>query len=310
MRPRAGIVPQLILYLQVLRPYQWTKNALLFAGFIFAGRFLATPEEIVRELLALFLAFVSFCLLSGSVYTFNDLLDQDADRAHPIKKNRPIASGAVTIPAAVGLGLIAALLGFTAALTVDIFFAPLFSGLSILYLGWGIGYTLYLKKAVILDALAVAIGFVIRVVAGCWAIRVAISPWLILCTLLLSLFIAFCKRRHELLLLGNERTLVRPVLSSYDGRLLDLFIAISASLTLMAYSLYTFTAPHILLGNQSEPWLMITIPFVVYGIFRYLYLTYRTDIAGAPEKMFSDGPFTINLLAWVGTVLALGWFAR
>ncbi len=285
------------------------KNSLLFAGFIFAGHFYLPADQMMEELVALALAFLSFCLLSGSVYVFNDIQDREADRNHPAKKHRPVASGAVSVPEAVGLSVAAAVGGFAISLLLDIWRAPLFSQLAVVYLVWGVAYSLFLKRAVILDALSVALGFVIRVAAGCWAIQVAISPWLILCTLLLALFIAFCKRRHELMLLGEYSAGVRPVLSFYSLPLLDTFIAISAAMTIIAYSLYTFTAPHILLGNQSEPWLMVTIPFVIYGVFRFLYLTYRTDVAGTPERMFQDFPFTVNLLAWVVVILILGWAA-
>jgi 4-hydroxybenzoate polyprenyltransferase len=188
--------------------------------------------------------------------------------------------------------------------------APLFFLAALSYPIWGVLYSFWLKRLIIVDAIGVAAGFVLRVVAGCLAIKVDISPWLILCTLLLALFIAFSKRRHELLLMGNNATAVRSVLGEYSPQLLDMFIAVTASMTIMAYSLYTFTAPHILLGDRKEPWLMVTIPFVVYGVLRYLYLAYQTDTAGAPEQMLKDKPFVINLALWALTVLLLGWLAR
>ncbi len=298
-------------WLTLLRLYQWVKNALLFAGYIFAGNFKLPLPQAVTDLAFVVGAFFSFCLLSGAVYAVNDVCDREKDRAHPTKRNRPVASGRVPVPEAVGVAIGSALIGLLFALSVAwLNQSPLFFLAAVGYLVWGFLYSFWLKRLIIVDALGVAAGFVLRVVAGCLAIKVAVSPWLILCTLLLALFIAFSKRRHELLLMGNNATAVRSVLSEYSPQLLDMFIAVTAAMTIMAYSLYTFTAPHVLLGNTEEPWLMVTIPFVIYGVLRYLYLAYQKDIAGAPEQMVRDKPFVINLLLWAATVVLLGWLAR
>jgi 4-hydroxybenzoate polyprenyltransferase len=296
-------------WLALLRPHQWVKNALLMAGYIFAGNY-KTPSAL-PDLAFVIGAIAVFCLLSGSVYALNDVCDREKDRQHPVKRHRPVASGRVSVAEALTLVALCASAGIgLAALLAWFNEAPLFFAAAIAYPLWGIVYSLWLKHLIIVDALGVAAGFVLRVIAGCLIIKVAISPWLILCTLLVALFIAFAKRRHELLLMGNNATAVRTVLSDYTPQLLDQCIAITASMTIMAYALYTFTAPHVLLGNRKEPWLMVTIPFVVYGVLRYLYLAYRTDVAGAPEQMVRDKPFVLNLILWALTVLLLGWLSR
>ena len=296
-------------FFTLLRPHQWVKNSLLAAGYIFAGNY-KTPSAF-SDLAFVVGAIVAFCLLSGSVYALNDVCDREKDRQHPVKRHRPVASGRVSVAEALTLVALCASAGIgLAALLARLNDAPLFFAAAITYLLWGIVYSLWLKRLIIVDVLGVAAGFVLRVIAGCFVIKVAISPWLILCTLLVALFIAFCKRRHELLLMGNNAHAVRSVLSDYTPELLDQCISVTASMTIMAYALYTFTAPHVLLGNRKEPWLMVTIPFVVYGVLRYLYLAYRTDVAGAPEQMLFDKPFVINLFLWALTVLLLGWLSR
>jgi 4-hydroxybenzoate polyprenyltransferase len=298
-------------WVTLLRPHQWVKNVLIFAGYIFAGNFKLPLPKALSDFTFVLTGFVSFCLLSGAVYAINDVVDREKDRKHPVKRNRPVASGRVSVGEATALAVVSVLLGLILALAVAWRNeAPLFFLAALSYPIWGVLYSFWLKQLIIVDAIGVAAGFVLRVVAGCLAIKVDISPWLILCTLLVALFIAFSKRRHELLLMGNNATAVRSVLSEYSPKLLDMFIAVTASMTIMAYSLYTFTAPHILLGDRKEPWLMVTIPFVVYGVLRYLYLAYQTDTAGAPEQMLKDKPFVINLALWALTVLLLGWLAR
>ncbi len=297
--------------LSLLRPHQWVKNFLLFAGYIFAGNFKLPPPQAIKDLILVSLAFFAFCLLSGAVYAVNDVCDRERDRKHPVKRHRPVASGRVSVPEAISWSIVSVVLGLLLATVVAWWNqASLFAFAALGYFLWGLLYSLWLKRLIIVDALGVAAGFVLRVVAGCLAIKVAISPWLILCTLLVALFIAFTKRRHELVLMGNNAAAVRSVLNAYSPQVLDMFIAVTASMTIMAYALYTFTAPHVLLGSRQEPWLMLTIPFVVYGVLRYLYLAYQTDMAGAPERMLQDKPFLLNGLLWVLTVLVLGWLAR
>ncbi|MER3501838.1 MAG: decaprenyl-phosphate phosphoribosyltransferase [Candidatus Fervidibacterota bacterium] len=298
-------------WFSLLRPHQWVKNALLFAGYIFAGNYKLPFPQALSDFGFALAACLSFCLFSGSVYALNDICDREKDRMHPVKRHRPIASGRVSVMEAAVVAALSALGGtLLAGWVAWRNGVPLFFAAALAYPLWGIAYSFWLKRLIIVDALGVAAGFVLRVVAGCLAVKVAISPWLILCTLLLALFIAFSKRRHELLLMGNNASSVRSVLGEYSPQLLDMFIAVTASMTIMAYALYTFTAPHILLGNREEPWLMVTIPFVVYGVLRYLYLAYQTDTAGAPELILRDKPFVINLLFWVLTVMLLGWLAR
>lgn len=296
-------------FFTVLRPHQWVKNSLLAAGYIFAGNY-KTPSAL-SDLALVLGAFVAFCFLSGSIYALNDVCDREKDRQHPVKRHRPVASGRVSVTEAIALVVFCALIGLGfASFLAWRNKAFLFLAATVAYPLWGMAYSFWLKRLIIVDALGVAAGFVLRVIAGCFVIKVAISPWLILCTLLVALFIAFCKRRHELLLMGNNAHAVRSVLSDYTPELLDQCISVTASMTIMAYALYTFTAPHVLLGNGKEPWLMVTIPFVVYGVLRYLYLAYRTDVAGAPEQMLFDKPFVVNLFLWVLTVLLLGWLSR
>lgn len=298
-------------WLTLLRPHQWIKNVLVFAGYIFAGNFKLPLPKAISDLFFALAAFFSFCLLSGAIYAVNDVADRERDRRHPVKRNRPVASGRISVTEAWILATGSAALGLVISFWISWRNeTPLFFLTAVSYLVWGFVYSFGLKGLIIIDALGVAGGFVMRVIAGCLSIKVDISPWLILCTLLVSLFIAFAKRRHELLLMGNNATAIRPVLGEYSPQLLDAFIAVTASMTIMAYSLYTFTAPHILLGDKKEPWLMITIPFVVYGVLRYLYLAYRTDIPGAPEQMLKDKPFVLNLALWALTVFLLGWLAR
>ncbi len=298
-------------WLALLRPHQWVKNGLIFAGYIFAGNFKLPFPQAFSDLILVCAAFLSFCLLSGAVYAINDVIDREKDRHHPVKRNRPIASGRVSVKDAILLAILSTFWGLVLSAWVAWVNQTPFLLLSAAsYPIWSIIYSLWLKRLIIVDALGVAAGFVLRVITGCLAIKVDISPWLILCTLLLALFIAFSKRRHELLLMGNNATAFRSVLGEYSPQLLDMSIAVTASMTIMAYSLYTFTAPHILLGDKKEPWLMVTIPFVVYGVLRYLYLAYQTEIAGAPEQMFKDKPFIINLALWAFTVILLGLLAR
>ncbi len=297
--------------ISLLRPHQWVKNSLLFAGYIFAGNFKLPPPQAVKDLILVSLAFLAFCFLSGAVYAINDVCDREKDRKHPVKRHRPVASGRVSVPEAISWSVASLASGLLLAAVVAWWNqASLFAFAALGYFLWGLLYSFWLKRLIIVDALGVAAGFVLRVAAGCFAIKVAISPWLILCTLLVALFIAFAKRRHELILMGNNAAAVRSVLEVYSPQVLDMFIAITASMTIMAYALYTFTAPHVLLGSRKEPWLMLTIPFVVYGVLRYLYLAYQTDTAGAPERMLRDKPFLLNGLLWVLTVLVLGWLAR
>jgi 4-hydroxybenzoate polyprenyltransferase len=266
-----------------LRPRQWTKNLLLFAGIIFAAKLGDLPRW--GEAVA---AFVAYCAASSASYLVNDVRDAPHDREHPVKRSRPIARGELSPRLAEA---IAAVLLFTAVLLV----APL--GLaSILFLctffGLQAAYTLALKHVALLDVMTIGGLFVVRAAAGAAAVHVRISPWLLLCTALLALFLALAKRRGELVLVGAEATPGRPVLEGYSLALVDQLVTVVAASTVISYCLYTFTA------RESKA-MMITIPFVVFGVFRYLLLMHRRDVGEEPEEvLLRDAPILVCIAAW------------
>ncbi len=286
---------QLLGWIRVLRPKQWTKNALVFAALIFAHQF-----DQPRQLLISCLAFALFCALASSIYLVNDLCDIEEDRKHPLKRNRPLAAGVIS-PAT---GVVSALV--LMAVGLGGFFAlNLASGvIAVSYLALQVAYTLRLKHVVILDVLCVAIGFVIRAAIGATAIAVEISPWLLICTILLALFLALSKRRQELHSWGPEAVNHRPILGEYSQYLLDQMIAVVTASTLMSYSLYTISERTITqLGTDK---LMYTIPFVIYGIFRYLYLVHQRDAGEAPDQvLLTDAPLLANVLLYAATVVVI-----
>jgi 4-hydroxybenzoate polyprenyltransferase len=299
----------------LLRVRQWAKNLLLFAGFIFAGRLRAPlgTDIFFSEISRVILAFICFCALSSATYILNDWLDAPLDRLHPLKKNRPLASGVISRSCAalvffclLVLALLCALQMIKIAPQTDAF--PL---IALAYFLLFVFYSFLLKHHVIVDVLCVAIGFVLRVAAGCLAIPVHISPWILLCTFNLALFVALCKRRAELASAG-ESLQTRKVLSEYSLPLLDPLIAACASLAVIAYSLYTFSASHAdaLGALQNSSLLMLTIPLVVYGIFRYWYLALNTEVGEAPEKMLFDVPLIINGILWILVVVILTILAQ
>ncbi len=279
---------------KTMRPRQWTKNVFIFAALVFDKQLL-NVDSFLRTLAG----FGLFCLISSSVYIFNDLADVEADRQHPEKKNRPIASGKLPIGAAwiAGIGLVIVTLGLAYLL------APGFEAVLILYFILNLAYSKWLKHLPIIDVLVIATGFVLRVHAGVTLIQVErFSPWLYVVMTLLSLFLGFGKRRAELALLAQGAGSHRKVLEGYTLPLLDQYIMIVSGTTIVAYSLYTFSAPN-LPDNHS---MMLTIPFVVYTIFRYLYLIEVKHAGGAPEEiLLSDRPFQIAMLLWAGSVLAI-----
>ncbi|RYG67521.1 decaprenyl-phosphate phosphoribosyltransferase [bacterium] len=243
-----------------------------------------------------------FCALSGAAYLINDWQDLESDRLHPTKKHRPMAAGRISLRAAGGIFAVLMLIALsTSAL---LFILPRggigFSVAALSYFVLTLSYSFRLKHEVIIDVLAVAAGFVVRVVAGCLAIPVVISPWILFCTFTLALFVALCKRRAELLEVG-ESAGTRHVLKGYTPEMLDTFIAIAAGLTIIAYSLYTFNAPHTSAlgkGFDQTPLLMTSIPFVVYGVFRYLLLAHSSPVGGEPEQMLRDRPLMVCVLTW------------
>ncbi len=269
-----------------MRPKQWTKNGLLLLGVIFS-RSLTEPDLLLRVGLSV----VDFCLLASATYLLNDLADLEKDRQHPIKRKRPIASGRVSPPVAAALAavLLVASLLLAAGLSTS------FLLVTLLYMALGFSYSLRLKHIVIIDVLAVAAGFVLRAAAGAIVIDVPISPWLYVCTILGALFLAFSKRRHELVLLEGSAANHRRILQEYTIPLLDQMISVVTSATVIAYSLYTFSAEY-LPRNHS---MMLTIPFLLYGIFRYLYLIHMKGIGGSPEEvLLTDRPLQATIAGW------------
>jgi 4-hydroxybenzoate polyprenyltransferase len=283
-------------YLRLVRPRQWTKNGFVLAGVVFAEKAFSTAA-----LGHAFLAFVVFCALSGAVYAANDVFDVEEDRKHPLKRFRPVASGEISARAA---------LTFAAVLSVGAFvlsFAVLPPGVGIAgiaYLVLQVFYSTILKHTAILDVMSISAGFVIRALAGVAAVSSPISPWLIVCTGLLTLFLGFSKRRYEIATLGEGAVVHRKNLRDYSVPMLDEMMNIMISATIIAYTLYTFTVYE----RQDQIFMMGSIPFVVYGVFRYMLLVHR-DGGGNPDTLLlSDRPLQIALLLWlvvVGTVIYL-----
>ncbi len=281
--------------LEAMRPRQWTKNVFVFAGIVFARRLFDVPALIVS-----LGAFALFCLLSGSVYLVNDVLDAEQDRQHPTKRKRPIASGRLSP----GVALAAALLIAGLAVGLSFTLTTAFAVIAIIYLALNLLYSSALKHIVILDVLSIAIFFVLRAAAGAAAISVPISHWLLICTILLALFVALSKRRHELTLLENNASAHRASLTEYTPYLLDQMIAVVTASTLMAYSLYTVDARTV--HEVGSDRLMYTIPCVIFGIFRYLYLIHQKGEGGDPDRIIvSDRPFLINLVVWAAIAAAV-----
>jgi 4-hydroxybenzoate polyprenyltransferase len=283
-----------------LGPRQWTKNLLVFAGLIFSQG-LHEPLLIVRSTLA----FVLFCLLSGGVYLINDVMDAERDRAHPQKRDRPVASGRLPPQVALVAG-VALLVGASAA---GFLLSARFGSVAVGYVALLTVYSIGLKHVVIVDTLVIAAGFVLRALAGVVVLDIDFSHWFLLCTSLLALFLTFGKRRHELIALEGGAADHRPILSEYSPQLLDQMIAVVTASTLMAYALYT-VAPETQarLGTALLP---LTIPFVLYGIFRYLYLLYRRDLGGNPsEHLLTDRALLLDVALWGVTVVLILYLAR
>jgi 4-hydroxybenzoate polyprenyltransferase len=271
-----------------LRPGQWTKNLLVFAGLLFGLR-LNDPVAIARSTAA----FVIFCALSGVVYLVNDVSDRENDRHHPHKSTRPIASGALSVRAAILSAVIIGVLALGSAFALGVqFFA-----ISAAYLTLQVLYSGPLKHMVILDVLTIAIGFVMRAVAGAIVVDVDISHWLLVCTILLALFISLAKRRHELVLLASGAVGHRPILGEYSPYLLDQMISVVTASTLISYIFYTISPETEL--KFGTHWLGLTIPFPLYGIFRYLYLVHQRDGGGSPADMLlTDRPLLTCVTLW------------
>ncbi len=285
---------------RAMRPRQWPKNAAVLAAFFFA---LGDPTQgvSIRQLAAVIVAAALFCLASSAVYVFNDLLDRERDRMHPVKRRRPIASGELPAGAALALGTALAVAAVTGAVALS----PRYAGTLGAYLVLQALYSLALKRVPLVDVIVIAAGFVLRTIAGAQAIRAAISPWLLLCAFLLALFLALCKRRGERRHLGvRERSSARPALTGYGARLLDQLIAIVASATIACYAIYTLWPDTVAKFRTHR--LVFTVPFVLFGLFRYLDLVYRREEGGEPEHvLLTDGPTLVNLALYVAAVLAI-----
>jgi 4-hydroxybenzoate polyprenyltransferase len=278
-----------------LRPEQWTKNLLVFAALIFAVE-LGNLTAVITAVAA----FAIFCALSGVVYLVNDLMDRESDRKHPLKSRRPIAAGTLSTGAAVGAVVVLGAVSLAAAFAIN----PRFGLVAAAYVALQALYSGPLKHIVILDVLALAIGFVLRAVAGAVAIDVVVSQWLFVCTILLALFMALAKRRHELVLLGAGAASHRRILEEYSPYLLDQMIVVTAASTLIAYIFYTINAETV--AKFGTQWLGLTIPFPLYGIFRYLYLVHRREGGGSPsDLLLTDRPLLACVVLWVVAVVLL-----
>jgi 4-hydroxybenzoate polyprenyltransferase len=283
--PRAALV--------ALRPRQWSKNLLLFAGILFAGEL-----GDAGRWAAAWANFAAYCAASSAAYLVNDVRDAPSDRLHPLKRERPVARGELSPPTALVLAGVLAVGAFGLALAIG----PVTALLLALFLALQLSYTFALRNVVLVDVMVIAGLFVIRAAAGAEAVDVRISPWLLLCTALLALFLALAKRRGELVLAGSAATPGRAVLSGYSLPLVDQLITVVAAATVGAYSVYT-------LASVQPAAMMATIPFVVFGLFRYLLLVHRDDLGEEPEHiLLSDRPILVAVALWALTAAAiLAW---
>ena len=284
--------------LKAMRPKQWTKNVLLFGALLFALKF--TDVTSIWRALA---GFGLFCLFSSSVYIINDLRDREKDKLNPRTASRPIASGALS-PA---IAIAAVCVMLPVAFILSYILSPGFAMVGAIYMAKDFGYSFGLKHLVIIDVMLIAAGFTLRAVAGALAINVDISPWLYVVTTLGALFLGLNKRKHEVLLLGADASSHRKVLDEYSPALIEEMLAVITASTLMSYTFYTFTADNLPLQLQRNHLMMLTIPFVLYGIFRYLYLVYQKDQGSSPEEvLLKDRPLLLCVVLWAltaGTLL-------
>jgi 4-hydroxybenzoate polyprenyltransferase len=282
----------------LMRPQQWVKNLLLFAGLIFSKNLL---DFLMLE--KAFLSFFLFCLLCSSLYIFNDIIDCEQDKKHPDKANRPLASGKIKKSTAWLLFFIFAPISLVLAFILS----PSFFLVALAYFLTNLFYTVYLKHIVIIDVMVISLGFVLRAVAGALVINVEISSWLIVCTTLLALFLGFGKRRYELVALETNAQKHRKILSEYSPYFLDQLMAVVTASTLVAYAFYTLS-PEVeqKFGTKNMD---LTIPFVLYGIFRYLYLIHRKESGGSPTiTLLTDKPILINIILWLLSVFLIVYY--
>ncbi len=271
-----------------LRPGQWSKNLVIFAGLLFGRKLFDAPAVIDAVS-----AFAVFCVLSGVVYLMNDVIDRGSDRQHPLKAQRPIASGALPVAVGAAAAVVLGAGGLAAAFAIG----RAFGLVAVTYLALQMVYSTTLKHIMIIDVLTIAIGFVLRAVAGVMAVNVMISQWLLVCTILLALFIVLAKRRHEIVLLAGGAASHRPILGEYSAYLLDQMIAVVTASTLIAYVFYTISPET--QEKFGTPWLGLTIPFPLYGIFRYLYLVHQRAGGGSPaDLLLTDRPLLACVALW------------
>src|SRR6202158_1422716 len=290
-----GPVPAMI---RLARPHQWIKNTLVGAALIFSQR-LFDPRDVALAAMA----FVAFCALSSAGYVLNDIVDKEADRLNPEKADRPIARGDLTVAAAARMALVLA--GAAAVLSIALGWR--FAGIALLYAALQFGYSLWAKHHVVIDVIAVAIGFVLRAFAGGVAIHVEVSPWLVFITFVLALFLVLARRRHELIVLGDSATAHRGALADYSVRLVDQMISIVAGATLVRYRCYTASAE--VEAKLGTPHLYLTVPFVAFGILRYLYLIDERNEGGDPAQvLLKDRPLLLAVVLWILTDIALLYF--
>ena len=281
--------------LQSLRPTQWTKNLFIFAPLVFAMDFFKPDRWLQTGA-----AFALFCLFSGSIYLANDVFDLEEDKRHPKKSMRPLASGRMAKSEAISSAVILAVLSLALAFVLNRNFFIVCLIYGILQLA----YSLKLKHVVILDVFLIAAGFVLRVVAGGLVIDVPLSSWLLICTMLLALFLAMSKRRHELVLLEENAASHRPILKEYSAYLLDQMIGVVTASTVIAYCLYTVSEETAAKFGTTN--LIFTTPFVLYGIFRYLYLVHRKGKGGSPEELvIRDRPLLLDIVLWIAAVIVI-----
>ena len=299
--PASAIAAHLRSLVISMRPRQWTKNLIVYMAFIFAVGGAWHPREVDTWLPLLgktSLAFALFCLVSSADYLVNDVRDRESDRLHPTKRRRPIAAGAFPPRAALGWAAAFSLLGMGGMFALDLRAGGVVAG----YIALMLAYSFYLKHTVLLDIMTIAAGFVLRAMSGALVIEVPISPWLYVVTALGALFLALNKRRAELLLLDEQANQHRATLGEYTPDLLNQLAATVTASTLIAYGLYTFTADN-LPKNHS---MMLTIPFVLYGIFRYLFLVHTKNQGGSPEEvLLKDWPLLLDILLWVVASLTI-----
>ncbi|MFZ5648390.1 MAG: decaprenyl-phosphate phosphoribosyltransferase [Bacillota bacterium] len=271
-------------YLASMRPKQFIKNLFIYVGIIFSGNLLNTGM-----LLKVTGGFVVFCLLSGGVYLINDIMDIEKDRKHPRKRNRPLPAGLITVKGAAVAAAIVSVVSLALAFSLS----TALGLISAVYLGLMILYSLYLKHIIILDVFTIAAGFVLRVVAGTEVIKVYLSPWAVVCTFFLALFLALGKRRNEKIILGDSANSHRVSLETYTLPLIDQMISIVTTSTIVSYFLYTFKSGQSLVS-------VVTVPFVLFGLFRYLYMVYSENSGGSPEEIVTkDRPLQAAVILWI-----------